>query len=336
MSVLIVLPYFLVSVIPHAWNNLPEDGLDFKVWKTSEYEGIFQNRPEYVKVLEKFNLKDSSIVRDEVLKSIANPDLKKILDTYQNADLSEIVRVLEMAQQLGREKQTPQYQALALESRKTKERIYDALLYPKQGNRNTEKIYRMGTFMTYYITQNRTRYYDDSLISAFGAYFIGKDRDATAENLKKLGIKYMLVDLNAATIDQDPRRDLTRRYEEVLDFIKTDKVKLIATDSLCLQLALELKSDGNYMNLAGTNYVSFLKDENGGTRAIMPNTKTEFCGKVIAQIILENRVSEKEFTFLQPLAQYVVSKKPKSPEEALNFILPYIGRTWMAAFEILP
>jgi hypothetical protein len=90
------------------------------------------------------------------------------------------------------------------------------------------------------------------------------------------------------------------------------------------------------MNLAGTNYVSFVKDENGGSRAIMPNSKTEFCGKVIAQIILENRVSEKEFTFLQPLAQYVVSNKPKSPEEALTLILPYIGRSWMAAFEILP
>lgn len=336
VSVLIILPYFLVSAIPHAWNNLPEDSLDFKVWKTSEYEGIFQNRPEYVKVLEKFNLRDSAIVRDEVLKSVSNPDLKKILEAYQNSDLSEIVKVLETAQQLGREKQTPQYQALALESRKAKERLYDALLYPKQDNRNSEKIYRMGTFMTYYITQNRTRYFDDSLISAFGTYFKGKDRDATAENLKKLGIRYLLVDLNAATIDQDPRRDLTRRYEEVLDFIKTDKVKLIATDSLCLQLALELKSDGNYMNLAGTNYVSFVKDESGGTRAIMPNAKTEFCGKVIAQIIMENRVSENEFTFLQPIAQYVVSNKPKSQEDALRLILPYIGRTWMAAFEILP
>lgn len=336
LAILVAFPYFLVSVIPHAWSNLPEDGMDFKVWRTSEFEGIFQGRPEYLKVLEKFNLKDSGILRDTILKSVTNPDLKKILEKYASSSVSDIVSVLEMTQRLGNEKQTPQYQALALQSRKTKEFAYEELLYPKQDNRNTEKIYRMGTFLTYYISENRTRYYDDSLIGAFGMYFVGKDRDTTAENLKKVGIRYLLLDLNAATIDQDPRHDLTRRYEEVLDFIRTDKVKLVASDSLCLQTALELKSNENYMNLAGTNYVSYVKDENGNVRGISPSVKTEFCSKVIAQIIMENRVTEKEFSFLQPLAQYVVSKKPQSQEEAARFILPYIGRTWMAAFEILP
>jgi hypothetical protein len=76
------------------------------------------------------------------------------------------------------------------------------------------------------------------------------------------------MDLNAATIDQDPRHDLTRRYEEVLNFIKSDKVKLVATDSLCLQVALELKTTDNYMNLAGTNYLSYITDEKGNVRGI--------------------------------------------------------------------
>jgi hypothetical protein len=31
--------------------------------------------------------------------------------------------------------------------------------------------------------------------------------------MKILGLNYLLVDLNAATIDKDPRRNLTKRYE---------------------------------------------------------------------------------------------------------------------------
>ncbi len=165
--VLLVSPYFLVSVIPHAWTNLPEDSMDFKVWKVSEFEGIFQGRPEYVKVLEKFNLKDSSKARDKIITAATNPDLKKILGNYHEASINEIIGILEMAQQLGIEKNTPQYQALMLDARKVKEMAYGEILYPNADNRNSEKIYRMGTFLTYYISQNRSRFYDDSLITQF-------------------------------------------------------------------------------------------------------------------------------------------------------------------------
>jgi hypothetical protein len=334
--VLIVLPYFLVSVIPHAWNNLPEDGMEFKVWKTSEYEGIFQGRPEYIKVMEKFNLRDVSIAREKILRSATNPDLKKILENYAQSTISDIVLALELAQRLALEKPTLQYRALALDAKKVKEYAYEQILYPSEDNRNPDKIYRMGTFLTYYISENRNRFYDDSLITQFGTYFKGKGIDTTAENMKKLGIKYLLVDLNAATIDQDPRRDLTRRYEEILDFIRSDKVRLVATDSLCLQVALDLKRDKNYMNLAGTNYISYVMDESGVAKAIMPKDKTDFCGKVLAQIIMENRVTQEDFAYLKPMGDYVKSRNAKTQEEALGIILPYIGRTWMGAFELVP
>jgi len=336
VAIIVVFPYFVFSVIPHAWNNLPEDGLEYKIGKMTEFEGVFQNRPEYIRVLSKFNLKDSSKVAKKVRDSITNPDLKKIFENYPNADVNDTLALLDMAQKLGAEKPTTQYQAIALEARSLKGMAFEEILYPSTDNRNTEKVYRMGTFLTYYVTQNRTRFYDDSLINAFETYFKGKTREATAENLTKLGIKYMLVDLNAATIDQDPRHDLTRRYEQVLDFIKTDKVKLVATDSLCLQVALDLKTNDNYMNLAGTNYVSYLKDENGNTRGISPTEKVNFCAKVIGQIISENRVTEKDFSYLQPLAEYVVSKKPQNENDYVQLITPYISRTWMAAFEIQP
>jgi hypothetical protein len=52
-------------------------------------------------------------------------------------------------------------------------------------------------------------------------------------------MRYLLVDLNAATIDNDPRHALTTRYEELLKTFTSNKLKLIETDSICLKMALE-------------------------------------------------------------------------------------------------
>jgi hypothetical protein len=52
-------------------------------------------------------------------------------------------------------------------------------------------------------------------------------------------MNYFLVDLNAATIDKDPRRDLTHRYNNLLKTFTSDKLELVSTDSVCLKIALE-------------------------------------------------------------------------------------------------
>jgi len=54
--------------------------------------------------------------------------------------------------------------------------------------------------------------------------------------MKEFGLKYLLVDLNAATIDNDPRHDLTRRYENLLKTFTSDNLNLIETDSICLKV----------------------------------------------------------------------------------------------------
>ena len=45
--------------------------------------------------------------------------------------------------------------------------IYNQVLYPPKDNQNMGGIYRIGTFMTYLINENRKRYLDDSLIMLF-------------------------------------------------------------------------------------------------------------------------------------------------------------------------
>ncbi|NCP76938.1 hypothetical protein GW830_02235 [bacterium] len=151
--------------------------------------------------------------------------------------------------------------ALQSEARTILGKLYNAFLYPSKDMKNMAGIYRIGTFLTYFIDNNRSRYYDDSLVMNFDKYFYDKDSDVTVERMKKLGLKYFLVDLNAATIDKDPRHDLTRRFENLLETFKSDKLELIQTDSLCLQMALEEKNDATYMSFAGVNYESYKKDE---------------------------------------------------------------------------
>jgi hypothetical protein len=52
-------------------------------------------------------------------------------------------------------------------------------------------------------------------------------------------MSYILVDLNAATIDKSPDGDLTKRYEEMLKSFTSDTLELVGSDSICLMLALE-------------------------------------------------------------------------------------------------
>lgn len=277
------------------------------------------------------------MVDAEIRSMTINPDMKKIFDTYPGTELPETISLLDMAIRLGAERKTPQFTALAKEAKTLKELAFKRILYPNQDNRNPEKIYRIGTFLSYYITENRSRFYEDSLIFGFDTYIDGGDREKSADNISKLGMKYLLVDLNAATIDQDPRRDLTRRYEKILDLVRSKRIRLITTDSPCLQVALELPTDPNYMNLAGINYVSFSRDANGNpTGAITPQSKEEFCAKAISQLISENRINEKSFAGLQGIAQYVTSKNPRNTDEIYSVVRPLIGRSWMAAFEVLP
>lgn len=151
--------------------------------------------------------------------------------------------------------------------------------------------------------------------------------------MKKLGLKYLLVDLNAATIDRDPRHDLTRRYEVLLDLMKSNKLKLIETDSLCLKMALEEKASENFNILAGVNYRSYAKMENGQEGVILQETKSNLCKSAIAQTILSGKVSDTNYAFLKPYVEQAKNANITNVAD-LEKRLPDIPRGYMAAFEI--
>lgn len=128
--------------------------------------------------------------------------------------------------------------ALRNDVRMLGQHIYSSVLYPPKDNENNGGIYRIGTFMTYLINNNNKRYLDDSLVMLFNGYFYDPSPEKTIERMKSLGLKYLLVDLNAATIDKDPRHALTERAEKLLLTMNAKNLRLVSTDNFCLELAL--------------------------------------------------------------------------------------------------
>lgn len=211
-------------------------------------------------------------------------------------------------------------------------KLYSAILYPSKEERNQATIYRIGTFLTYFISENRKRYLDDSLVQSFGQYVYDENPDVTVERLRKLGMKYFLIDLNAATIDKDPRHDLTKRFENLLRTFKSDKLRLIKTDSLCLEAAVDTKErqkDDEYMLLAGVNYESY-----SGSTVTYRTQKQAVCQKYFFDLIKGGYVSKEENKYLLPLANYIAAKKPQTDEATMEIIKGAATHGWVALFEI--
>jgi len=64
--------------------------------------------------------------------------------------------------------------------------MYVTILYPKQEQRNTQVIYRVGTFLKYFITENSSRIMEDSLLTAFDEYIYDENLDVSHERFRKL------------------------------------------------------------------------------------------------------------------------------------------------------
>lgn len=232
--------------------NLKAAGFnEFKSGKYSQEEGIFNSHPDYFNILATLNISDEKKVYTETMAKIQNPTLKKIIESNIGTE-QKIGKLQQILSEVTRTDLTKlglsQIDSLSLqgEARNMVNELYKTVLYPTNELKNTGGIYRIGTFLTYFIDNNRSRYYDDSLVFSFGKYFYDTNPDIAIERMKKLGLKYLLVDLNAATIDKDPRHDLTKRFENLLSTFKSDKLELVQTDSLCLQMALDEKDPATY------------------------------------------------------------------------------------------
>ena len=152
--------------------------------------------------------------------------------------------------------------------------------------------------------------------------------------MEKLGLKFLLVDLNAATIDKDPRHDLTRRFENLLRTFQSHKLELVQTDSLCLQIALEENDPATYLTYAGVNYESYKKDAQGNETTINRGEKQFQCYNHILDLMKAGKITDTSYNYLLPLAKYLDTNPPKDQAEMIRIFQNYVGHGWLVLFKI--
>lgn len=328
--------YFIKTATPHAWTNLKNAGFnEYKYNILNQEESIFAYRSDYLVPIASMNLKDLGILT-QVIDKIQSPKLKSML-----IDLStDKIGFLEGISQIIPQAQKSRDSTLRNDGKVLAKFIYNKVLYPTKEEENTGWIYRIGTFMTYLINKNNTRYYDDSLIFGFNGYFYENNPEKTIEKMKTLWFKYLLIDLNAATIDRDPRRALTKRYENLLLTMRAKNLKLISTDNTCLQFALDeykygkYKTDQDFIDIAGTNYESYRENGSGNLIPIGRQQKMRQCYNVMLKTISEPNWVEKH-PYLAPLQQAITQNNAGSSPEMLSRIMSsFAGQSFFALYEI--
>ena len=106
------------------------------------------------------------------------------LENMKAADLHQVL--LYFITQIASNKPLQDKAAIANDIEKIGTELYSSILSPKGDDVNTKGIYRIGTFMTYLINENRKRYLDDSLVFDFETFFYDPSPEATVNRMKKV------------------------------------------------------------------------------------------------------------------------------------------------------
>lgn len=95
------------------------------------------------------------------------------------------------------------------------------------------KVYKIGTGLTYFIDQNHKRVIYDNQLGLFSQIVKNyKNKYIISDLLKSSNIKFLIIDLNTPSIDNTPERTLTRKFLQVMDYVKqNDSIRLICTDN---------------------------------------------------------------------------------------------------------
>ena len=299
--------YFFFSVFPHGMNNLKWAGFkEFKAWQFSQNTAIFSYHQRYLTSLSELNLWEhtadmvTDMIENHASESLKNILEKNISDRWNISQLSGVLRQI----------RNWENQQLAVEVKNFQEILYTQVLYPKDVFKNSGWVYRIGTFLKFFISENTTRMYEDSLLTNFDTYFSDKNEDVVLDRMQKMWLDYLLVDLNAATIDNDPRQDLTRRYESLLTIFPSNRLELIWTDSICLQIGLEKYKKWEteqFMFLAWVNHESGSKHR---------SQKLIDCYQTILDIYNAGEINTTSYSYLLPIQWYL--QKSVTWEIALN------------------
>jgi len=332
--IIIIWIHFFFSVFPHSFNNLKSASYSqYKTGKITEAQWIFLYHSEYLKMLFAMNIADDK--KEQFI--LDNLKLKEIKNLIKANKLQNNIAwtVAALNQLISTTWVDPKIKKSAEASILS---IYTNIASPDDKYKSKAIIYRLWTFLKYFITENNKRIYEDSLVTLFDKYIYNSDINKTVDNMKKLGLSYLLTDLNAATIDRDPRHDLTRRYELLLKTFTSDKLELIETDSICLKIALEdyKKSDksaiamSNYMIISGVNYESYPEP----WKVVNRRQKQAACYKYIDSLVTWNKIDNKNYNYLLGFTQFLVKNKITDQNQRFTYMQRFFTHWYKALFKI--
>ena len=338
----IVSTYFVVSSMPMMMNNLQQASYpEYKLGAVNEDESIFIAHSDYLPILFELNINEES--KQEFL-SYYKKSIQQILGQWQyNPEFAKVVANANSVKWLleffdwieSLQNKDIELIVLKSELKSIRRDMYNRVIYPEKENRNHSSIYRMWTFMKYFISENNSRLLEDNLITKFDKYIYDENPDITVSRMKTLWLDHLLVDLNAATIDQDPRRDLTRRYEGVLKTFTSSQMTLIETDSICFNVAIEkYRSDRNmeeYITLAWVNYDSYTE-----ISKISRGEKLQACHTYILKLFQSGEVTTEKNAYLLPLYQYLQRKNIDISDDVviLRFLRQFVRGGYKVLFKI--
>lgn len=328
---LVYVIYIANSVFPHSFNNLKWAWyIEYKKWEMSAIEAPYKYHQEYFKILFYLNIDQSK--REEFLKKFITDDIQKAVVWIEKMDIHSIKNILTEI-----EKSQP---ILSNSAKISINRLYDNISNPDNEFKSKEWIYRIWTFLKYHISENNIRLLEDSLLFTFNNYIYNDDVNKTVENFKNMWVWYLLADLNAATIDKDERRNLTKRYERLLKTFTSENVELIDTDSACLKVALEdynksTKSETDlleYINIAWVNYESYKED----WTQINRNTKLLACFKRIKVLMDEWKIDNSNYNYLVNLDNYIKQNSDsfKTEQQLFPFMQQQITHWYKVLFKV--
>lgn len=97
---------------------------------------------------------------------------------------------------------------------------------------NAHHIYRIGTFINYFIDNNRERVFDDAQLDTFKCIDgDGTDNVRTVQRLKALGFRYIVYDTNTQTIERDTNGTLHKKVNRFTQFAFASLKVVAPTDS---------------------------------------------------------------------------------------------------------
>jgi hypothetical protein len=91
---------------------------------------------------------------------------------------------------------------------------------------NPPKIYRVGTFIKYFIHQNDMLVLDDNQLDIFMSLTRDHDDKKAIARFKNAGFKYLIIDTDTPELDKTPGKTLRAKYQALTKFIERNKEDL--------------------------------------------------------------------------------------------------------------